>query len=132
MIPPQVSSTSVSNVSGTKEEHLKKAEENLTFRKSIDLQQPTAMGWYVTVTFYTALHYIEAYFTSRGMGFNNHHSRGSAIQRDSTLSLLYDSYRSLEDLSREARYDCSGFNVGDLRRADASLEYIQKTVIALL
>lgn len=116
----------------TKEEHLYKAAQNEAFADNIKLDSDCSIGWAVTVIFYSALHYIEAYFVTYRKGYNNHYSRSSAIQNDPRIRSLYDDYRKLEDLSREARYDAASFNKGDLVSAKEFKENIRQAVEALL
>lgn len=116
----------------TKDEHLAKIAENARFLATIDQSDSCGIGWSITVVFYSALHYLEAYFVSRGRGFNNHHSRASAIQNDPIIRSLYSEYRTLENLSREARYDAAPFNAGDLRNAKIAFETIENAVKALI
>jgi hypothetical protein len=119
-------------VAVTKEEHLRKIADNAEFLRSIDASSPVGIGWAITVLFYSSLHYIEAYFVSRKRGFNNHHSRASGIQNDPVIRSLYTDYRTLENLSREARYDASPFNAGDWKLTTESFENIEKAIKALL
>jgi hypothetical protein len=119
-------------VAVTKEEHIRKIGENTIFLDSIDNAVVGALGWSITVLFYNALHYVEAYFVTRGHGFNNHFSRASAIQNDPVIRSLYADYRDLENLSREARYDVSYFNAGDMRHATSSFELIEESIKALI
>lgn len=117
----------------TKEEHLAKAQENLRFRESLDLSLDGAAGWSVTILFYAALHYVEAYFLARrGFGCKNHFSRASEIQSDPRIRLIFPEYRDLENLSREARYDVSKFNDGDLKYALTCFQTIKGAVDAII
>lgn len=120
-------------MAGTAEEHLAKVRENLAIRESLEMTQEGAVGWCITVLFYSALHYVEAYFVSkRGFGCKHHFSRATEIQRDPKISSLYDDYSALETLSREARYDVSSFNAGDLKRADACFRTIEHVIKSIL
>lgn len=116
----------------SRDEHLQKVAENATFLASIDQSVPGAVGWSITVLFYGALHYVEAYFCSRAKGYNNHYSRATAIQQDSVIKSVYADYRDLENLSREARYDVSAFNAGDIRLARRAYETIECSIKAVI
>ena len=117
----------------TKAEHLAKVRQNLQVLESLDLARDGTIEWSITILFYSALHLIEAYFVSeRGFGCKHHFSRATEIQRDSVIASLYIDYSVLETLSREARYDVSSFNHGDLNRARQCFETVKKAVEALL
>jgi hypothetical protein len=120
-------------VATTKEEHLAKAHEIFALHNAIDPALPGAIGWSITMLFYTALHYIEAYLVAtRGFGCKHHFSRATEIQRDLRINTLYNDYSMLETLSREARYDVSSFNVGDLRFAEGCLENVKEAIEAII
>jgi hypothetical protein len=119
-------------VAASKDEHLAKVSENTEFLKSIDSAVPGAMGWCITVLFYGALHYVEAYFCTHARGHKNHFSRAAAIQQDARIKSLYNQYRDLENLSREARYDVTAFNIGDVKFATRAYEIIEEAIKSLL
>jgi len=120
-------------VAYTTQEHLNKISQNRDFLKEIvSASSSTADGWRITILFYNALHYIEAYFCSKGRSNQTHTSRASSIQSDPVISSLYRDYRSLENLSREARYDVTSFNSGDMRRAQAASLNIENSIKAIL
>lgn len=117
----------------TKEEHLTKAQEILALRNTLDLSKPGAIGWSITMLFYAALHYIEAYLVAtKGIGCKHHFSRATEIQIDPRIKSLYREYSMLETLSREARYDVSPFDVGDLRYAESCFENVREAIEALI
>jgi uncharacterized protein (UPF0332 family) len=109
-----------------------KKQQKPAVRAAIDLSVHGAHGWYITVTFYAALHHIQAYLVNRGNSRNTHHSRASAIQKDPLIKNLYSEYRNLEDLSREARYDATSFKNGDVENADSSLQIVARAIKALI
>lgn len=120
-------------MASNKDEHLAKVAENLKVLQSLDSSLEGAIGWSITILFYSALHFIEAYFESRrGFGCKHHFSRASEIQRDEVIKSLFGDYSTLETLSREARYDVSEFGAEDLKRAEACFENIRKAVEALV
>jgi hypothetical protein len=119
-------------VATTKDEHLGKVQENIGFLASLNDKVNGTLAWSITVLFYSALHYIEAYFVTQGKGFNHHFSRGNAIQQDQRIKSLYKNYRHLEDLSREARYDVTPFNSGDVRFAKRQFEAVERAIKAII
>ena len=64
--------------------------------------------WRATVSFYAALHYVQAYFLSLTPPQNpkRHTERDTAIQADRHINTaIWDDYRSLKDWSYRTRYD---------------------------
>jgi hypothetical protein len=100
------------------QEHLDKAQHNFDFLDSFDSnQRGNYRGWIVTVYFYTALHYVDAYLANKGYKeFNTHEERKNHIvifQSDLKPS-IYRKYRQLEDDSRNARYSTKQFTRKDV------------------
>jgi hypothetical protein len=60
------------------------------------------------LTFYAALHWIDAYLATLDVHPANHGERARHIA-GGTLSRVYSQYRRLETRSREARYDLRNF-----------------------
>ena len=85
------------------DDHIRKAEHNSRFYKSLDAA--TYPDWVVCAVFYTALHCVDAVLLINHIDPPSHHLRDSYIPRNPKLNPIYNHYRSLEDLSREARYN---------------------------
>jgi|SRR5437588_7144302 len=91
----------------------------MSFANSLDVSSTVVIEWAITIKFYAALHYVQAYFVSRtGRAPVSHEHRSTAILRDPMISGAYDDYRELKDISREARYDCSNLQAVHLKFAD--------------
>lgn len=122
-----------SNVPLTKEQHLKKARDNETFLTTVDTSAPVGIGWAITIKFYIALHYIQAYMVSNNQDFVRHKNRGDAVERDPRIRNAYDDYRELYDNARDARYeDCDDLAIGHLTHADECLTAVKNVVLPLL
>lgn len=63
--------------------------------------------WRATAVFYTAVHYVQAYFISLTppRRFDRHKDRDTAIENDKHICAIWNNYRSLKDWSRRTRYD---------------------------
>lgn len=62
------------------------------------------MDWNITVTFYEALHYVDAYFMRKlGSKPNTHEARDRFV--DATLKPIVGAYHQLKSRSRNARYE---------------------------
>jgi len=118
----------------TKQQHLKKAQNNERFFNHFDLDKTPFLDWVVTGIFYSALHYIRAIASMHN--FENIASYGEIDNLFNRLSILklnptiYDDYRQLKDDSRDARYEMVEFTkaeVQDLR----DQEFVQIKSFAL-
>ena len=116
----------------TKDQHLDKAERNEAFALTQDHSVATPAEWAITANFYSALHYIQAYFVSVGKNYVTHDTRDSALRRDPKLAPIYDDYRELKSLSREARYDCSTLSKGHVKYAGERLGVVKTAVWAVI
>jgi uncharacterized membrane protein len=65
----------------TKEEHLTKSRQNEEFVRSIDISSVIGIEWAITVKFYAALHYVQAYFASRTSDAPITHARRDDLGR---------------------------------------------------
>jgi len=118
----------------TKAEHLKKAIENETLVSKQDLTDGVCVDWSITFLFYSAVHYVGAYFALRGLFHRMHKTRDSAIGRDRLLRGIYNDYRELKNYSREARYErpSGSFKAADITYLQGCLGNIKTTVQPML
>lgn len=97
----------------TFDEHIQQAKRNLSFLHKVNTGIGQCWDWQVTISFYTAVHLVNAHIASR----SNHHYRShelvnNAINPYSLTSLSklpeeeYLAYIKLQNLSRRARYLC--------------------------
>jgi len=101
----------------TREQHLVQAKHNQDMLEFIDLNDKAERfrDWYVTVAFYTALHYFEAILPvvahkiniGRKMGFvkedyDVHDDRETAMMME--FKNVFTQYKQLYNLSRLAKY----------------------------
>ena len=87
---------------------LNKAKYNEDFLAKFEELLPNEyFDWKLTVVFYIAVHYIDAYFLSHGTSINSHENRRRALENHhTTLSDdCIDNYNNLYRLSRNARYN---------------------------
>ncbi|RLD53224.1 MAG: hypothetical protein DRI94_00535 [Bacteroidetes bacterium] len=92
-----------------KNSHLKKAEKNFSFLNLI--KDSEYNDWKITVSFYTALHILNAYIIEKtGNHYRTHVEVEQAINPYNVLSLakieedVYVAYMALSNLSRRSRY----------------------------
>jgi uncharacterized protein (UPF0332 family) len=92
-----------------KEHHIAQANSNLEFLEKI-WQFEHHDDWKVTVTFYSALHIINAHLADKGFDFRKHIDVDHAINFANTMSTArlpekeYLAYKKLSVLSRISRY----------------------------
>lgn len=68
-----------------KSEHLTKAQANEKFADSLDASVYPNADWALTALFYSAVHYVEAYFATKSIHSVDLRARDSAIRRDVKL-----------------------------------------------
>jgi hypothetical protein len=87
-----------------KRTHLRQAAHNEALIEFLD--GTVYPDWIATITFYTGLHYVQAYLLSKKPPENpqKHADRAAAIDSDPFLDDIRDDYRELYDVSIAARY----------------------------
>lgn len=114
-------------------DHLKKAQHNESFVKSFNLNSTPFLDWVITGMFYSALHYMEAYFAKQKFHSPDHRTRDSNIQRDSNLRKLFVAYSELKNFSVNARYAIKEFVASDVKGTlQPHLDLVRSTIIPLL
>lgn len=83
----------------SRDEHLNRAQENEAFITSLDLSKSINVDWAVTVLFYAALHYIDAYLAVQSVHPYDHSARDNKISTNGSLNEIYNDYRRLKDRS---------------------------------
>ena len=86
-------------------EHLLRAQEDEALAHSLDLNRGVCVDWAITMLFYSALHYIDAYLVFSGSRPRNHQLRDRVIENNGSLSPIWNDNRRLKDLSQAARYE---------------------------
>ncbi len=84
-------------------EHLAKSEHNEGLADAL-ATKTQYFDWAVTVLFYAALHYVDAVLSASRTDPLSHEQRHTAMGVNDTLRRIFPEYRSLETMSRNARY----------------------------
>lgn len=118
----------------TSPEHLAKAQQNELFASDLGLSSGVRIDWTITILFYAAVHYVQAYLVAQGKTYHMHKTRDSAVGRDPKTAPIYPDYRELQHFSRQARYELSS---GQLTEQDVSdmkicLNKVKMTITPLL
>lgn len=93
-------------------EHVNQANKNISFLQEID-SLSDCWDWKVTVSFYSAVHIINAHLAKFDLHYRSHHDTEDALNPFNLLSATkideeeYVAYKSLNNLSRRSRYLCS-------------------------
>jgi hypothetical protein len=90
--------------------------------------------WVITSLFYSAVHYVTAYFFEfYGHNFTTHVERRRQMERDDNLYPIIDAYADLEAWSRVARYDANpSFSDARIQEAFDHLHHIATEIKRLL
>jgi hypothetical protein len=91
-------------------QHLTRAKENEEFARTLDLSQTLQVDWAVTMLFYSALHYVDAFLAGKHKHPRDHEARDSEVENNGSLTDIYRDYRTLKDKSEAARYDISNLH----------------------
>jgi len=111
------------------DQHRQRAQRNEQFAESLDCTQAIHENWAIVATFYSALHYVEAYFSRYSVQARNHDERFEQIKCDSKLLPMLSSYKYLYVLSRTARYHCEGIkDQAYSKEAKPRLDAIKKQI----
>lgn len=90
-------------------EHVVKAKRNRKILQDYLLQSvENCPEWVSVVAFYSALHYVDAYFSKCGQNFQRHDERNREIEL--SLPEIFTSYYRLYDISVNSRYGCMDDN----------------------
>jgi hypothetical protein len=116
----------------SKDEHLDRAQDNEALANSLDLNANINVDWAITILFYAALHYVDAFLAVKSHHPPNHDSRDSEIQTNGSLSVIYSDYRRLKDRSIAARYGCANFHRNQFPPIKAKFENIKLHILAKL
>lgn len=84
--------------------HLAVARDNERLAGQLNMDSGPDRGWAATMSFYAALHYVEAFFSVKSIHSADHRTRDTNLCRyDETLS-IYDEFCELKNISTSARY----------------------------
>lgn len=93
------------------EEHIKKYNENKKLLETnLNIKKCNFYNWIVTVSFYAALHLVEAKLAEKGFDSRDHLGRNNNIARFNQFKAIRNEYKILYDKSRIARYDGTFMN----------------------
>jgi len=92
--------------------HLQQAEHNESFLDCITKHSPkNYFDWKITVIFYIAVHYVDAYLVSHGIIVHDHNERNNQIEWGGGEPYSFNEdesnrYSDLYRMCRNTRYKC--------------------------
>ena len=92
------------------QEHIDHAKHNLNILSQMNELIPDSWDWQVTISFYTALHLINAHLAKINLQYRSHQDVNNAINPHNQLAIgklpqsEYIAFVSLQNLSRRSRY----------------------------
>ena len=93
------------------EEHKRKYDENRRLLDTnLNIEDCDFYNWIVTVSFYAALHLVEAKLAEYGIDSKDHFARCNNVERFSQFKNNRSQYKTQYDKSRIERYDGAFMN----------------------
>lgn len=109
--------------------HLIQASHNKNLLEDFDLLHTEFIDWVVTVLFYSAVHYVEAFLAEISIHCTNHPYRERQVSN--LLPDIYDSYNDLKNDSIESRYYMRQFSVDEISNEIApNLEIVKNHILS--
>lgn len=95
-------------------QHIARARANREFADQLlslgrDTANQPALNWAVTVAFYAALQYVEAFLADQGLHSANHPDRDQKMISAPIPQDVYAAYKMLKKFSEDARYYLADF-----------------------
>jgi hypothetical protein len=105
-----------------RDDHLAQARTNRQFAEKLLTtlaDDPAALQWAMTVTFYAAVHCVEAHFSTLNLRYQNHLARAEAMRdpQNGVPGVVYLAYMQLRMRSERGRYRLAKFSDREVRRA---------------
>lgn len=117
----------------TKAEHVKKATDNENFADGLDASTQASVNWKLTVLFYTAVHYVEAYLAEHlNTHLRSHTTRDGYVAKEANLRKIRNQYSHLKFYGYNARYEVDQFTAQDVTDAQGDLAQVKGTLGPLL
>ena len=88
----------------SKNNHLSTAIDNRELAVSLLGTEKRSLAWATTISFYAALHLVEAALAESGQHFDDHSTRNFHLKKTKKLQNIWKHYKPLYDHSLKARY----------------------------
>jgi hypothetical protein len=90
----------------SRDEHIRQAEHNEKLADTLSAGG-SYPDWAVTIYFYAAIHYVNVILVAQGPVPTSHEKRDPLVRRHPNLSKIWNEYKALDIMSRNARYYCT-------------------------
>lgn len=114
------------------EEHLRKGDGNLDAYRALAYLNPPFHDWRIIILYYAAMHYVDAYLATRNVHPDSHADRKREMREVRELDPIYDIYRTIENSSRDARYEAVPFTPQDVAEIDRRVRQVDSHICDLL
>lgn len=94
--------------------HVSKAAHNEEFWNFITNEHEKYSDWAVVSIFYSAMHFIDAFFGKKGKHLKSHDMADKEIAQDKELRSIYTDYRTLKDYRWKASYWLTRFTKSEI------------------
>jgi hypothetical protein len=108
--------------------HQAKAEHNEQFAAFLGVADPVHESWATIAVFYSALHYVESYFSRVNVTCHKHEERDEKIKDDPGIRQAYSDYKFLFTLSITARYKLVGLPANAYSQASSHLAKVKAQI----
>jgi len=108
----------------TDAEHLHQSRHNRRFTDFVANSAPQFADWVITGLFYCALHQVERYAFAKLRRHNKGHKARCQFVWLS-LRQIFHSYRKLQDMSEDVRYECYSPTAADIATAEQFARQVQ-------
>jgi len=116
----------------SRDEHLSKARKNREFADLLKPDNSTRAEWKLTVLFYSALHYVEAFHAKTHLHCKRHQDLNDNIMRNPLLADISEDYFHLQNFSWNARYQAVNYGNAEVEEAIQCHAAIAKHVTDLI
>lgn len=114
-------------------EHLQRADENEKLARGLfKAGSPICTDWAITLLFYSALHWVDAYLVFTNRRPDNHYDRDTIIESNGSLADIFKPYRRLKDMSEQARYHIACYEQRDWESAHVLLGKVKEHIATKL
>lgn len=112
-------------------QHLNEADKNVEFFDYLKTNAKDYRGWCIVVMFYSALHYVDAFFLQEnGYRPSKHHERQRRVA--SSFEKISGHYEKLFSYSVLARYYCWNFDPEEVKHCETALNAIKRKILPSL
>ena len=99
----------------TKQAHIKKALHNEEFAKSLNPETTPFRDWIAVGAFYSAVHFLEAFFATQNRHSDGHHIRDAMLLEFAVTQEIAPQFNELKQLGFKARYLSDPFTPGEIK-----------------